>query len=156
MLYVQEAGRFADYAFARLDAGTFANPFLREVLEMELGTLILGRTPAWEKPSGLAAPERPRLHPHCRLVTFQHDPDAVMQALDAGRPLDGLAEEERYLLLSSAGGGRVNLRQVPVEQGRVLAMCDRRDRRDGRDGRRSAGEVAAEVLEAVVAEGWVV
>jgi hypothetical protein len=150
MLYVQEAGRFADYAFARLDAGTFANPFLREVLELELETLLLSRTAgAWEPPTGetrAAVPERPRLHPLCRVVAFRHDPDAVVQALDAGRQLDGLAEEERYLLLTAIGGGRVGLRQVPVEQGRVLAVCDGR----------LAGEVAAEVLEAVMAEGWVV
>jgi hypothetical protein len=155
MLYVQEAGRFADYAFARLDAGTFANPFLREVLEMELGTLLLSRAAgAWEPPAGetgAEVPERPRLHPFCRLVTFRHDPDAVVQALDAGRPLDGLAEEEHFLLLSAAGGGRVACQKVPVEQGRVLAACD---------GVRLAAAVCAvagvahEVLGAVA--GWVV
>ncbi|HEX3529654.1 MAG TPA: hypothetical protein VH988_21555 [Thermoanaerobaculia bacterium] len=154
MLYVQEARRFADYAFARLAAGTFANPFLREVLEMELETLVLSRADgAWEPGENREIPERPRLHPFCRVVAFRHDPDVVIRTLDAGRPLDGVAAEERFLLLSAAGGGRVNLRQIPVEQGRVLAVCD---------GRRAANEVCAlagvaqEVLRAVVAAGLVV
>jgi len=157
MLYVQEARRFADYAFARLAAGTFTNPFLREVLEMELETLVLSRADgAWEPGENREIPERPRLHPFCRVVAFRHDPDVVIRTLDAGRPLDALAEiaaEEHFLLLSAAGAGRVNLRQIPVEQGRLLAACD---------GRRAAAEVCAlagvgqQVLGAVVVAGWVV
>ncbi len=157
MLYVQEARRFADYAFARLAAGTFENPFFREVLEMELGILILSRAEcAWERSESTKVPERPRLHPCCRVVAFRHDPDAVIRTLDAGRPLDAIAEiaeEEHYLLLSAAGAGRVTQQQVKVEQGRVLAACD---------GERAVEEVCAvagvahEVLVAVVGAGLVV
>jgi len=154
MLYVQEASRFADYAFARLAAGTFENPFLREVLEMELGILILSRAErAWERLVGTEIPERPRLHPFCRLVAFRHDPDAVIQALDTGRPLDGITAAEHFLLLSAAGAGRVTQQPVKVEQGRMLAACD---------GLRAMEEVCAvagvaqEVLGAVVVAGLVV
>jgi hypothetical protein len=154
MLYVQEAGRFADYAFARLADGTYEHPFLREVLETEMAVLILGKgSGAWEPPARAAVPERPRLHPLCRVVAFRHDPDAVLQALDAGRSLDGLAAGEHFLLLTATGGGRVTMRQVPAAQGRALAACD---------GKRTAAEVGAaagvgiEVMEEVAAGGWVV
>jgi len=156
MLYVKEAQRFADYAFARLAAGTYEHPFLREVLEAELAILVLGKgRGAWEPPAPGAArlPERPRVHPLCRAVAFRHDPGALFQALDAGLSPAGLAEEEHYLLLTAAGGGRVEMRPVAPEQGRALLACD---------GVRTAAEVcaAAGVEEKVVGEmaagGWVI
>jgi hypothetical protein len=155
MLYVKETRRFADYAFARLAAGTFEHPFLREVLEAELAILVLGKgAGAWEPPGLVSEPPKtPRLHPLCRVVAFRRDPDALFQALDTGRSPADLPEGEHFLLFTATGGGRVTMQPVPAEQGRVLLACD---------GGRSVAEVCAaagvgaEVVEEVAAGGWVV
>jgi len=101
MLYVQEATRFADYVRARLAAGTFEHPFLREMLDTELAILTLA------KEGGE------------RVIPFRHDPDAVLQRLDAGQPLDGLEEGEFYLQITALGSGKVAMKAIPAEQGRA-------------------------------------
>ena len=138
--YVPEAWRFAEFALARIREGAVENPYVEEVLELELATLALGRARAWEPPEGSprsqqgeaalpagigeSSPARLRLHPACRIVRFRHSPEELLAPLAAGQaPPAGLAEGEYYLLLISRGEGRVDFRGVPLEQGRVMAAC---------------------------------
>ena len=117
--YVPEARRFAEYARGRSRAGEIPDhPYLDEVLETELAILDLGELPAWEPAAdALAADGDPRR----RVVPFRHDPDAVLGPLAAGQaPPAGLPEGEHYLLLTARGGGRVDLRALPCEEGRAL------------------------------------
>lgn len=129
-IYLREALRFADYLLARLRDGALVNAFVQEVLETELAMLHLGRAGgAWqpmEEPQPTADPGSRvlRLHPLCRVVRYRHDPDVVLQALDAKRIPDSLPEEEHWLLLTASGVGRVAMKSIPAEQGRALAVCD--------------------------------
>ena len=129
-IYLREALRFAGYLLARLRDGSLVNAFVEEVLETEVAMLHLGRAGgAWQPPTEPPSTSDPdarvlRLHPLCRVVRYQHDPDAVLQALDAKQAPDGLPEGEHWLLLTAAGVGRAALKAIPAEQGRALALCD--------------------------------
>ena len=117
-------------------------PLIASTATLRVGADLSRPTPIDRPPAAIDANNR-----------IPIDPDALFQALDAGRSLDGLAEEERFLLLTATGGGRVTMRQVPAEQGKALAACD---------GKRTVEEVAAAsgvgmgVMEDVAAGGWVV
>ncbi len=122
LLYRREALRFAAYALPRLRAGEFASPWLPEVLEAEAAGLelleqadmgLLARTPD-------AFESTPRLAPECRLVSFRHEPLAIMDGLAAGRLPEGLAEGEHYLLVRLATPGRVELLALDARDGRAL------------------------------------
>jgi len=157
MQYVKEALRFSEYALGRLRDGSFRHDFLGEILETEMVALTLGRSGAvWEPgertvPDDLAV-QAPRLHPACHVVPWRHDPDAVLAALDAGRPLEGMTEGEHVLLLAAEGGGRVSLKAFGREEGRALLAVD---------GKRTVGELCAaldvpgRVFADLVAGGWV-
>ncbi len=157
MQYVKEALRFQEYTLGRLRDGSFRHDFLAEILETETENLALSRSGlAWEPgerpvPDDLAL-QTPRLHPACRAVSWRHDPEAVLAALDAGRPLEGMAEGEHTLLLISEGGGRVGLKPFRDDEGKVLATVD---------GQRSVGElcdgleVPGRVFVDLVRRGWV-
>ncbi len=137
--YVPEARRFAEFARERLRAGAVAdNPYLGEVLETELAILALAERDPWSPPvepettAPASAASEPagdgpaswRLHPSCRMVPFRHDPGAVLQPLAAGvAPPADLAEGEHHFLLLSRGGGRVDMRQVARDEGRLLQAC---------------------------------
>lgn len=126
--YLPEARGFAEFALARVRAGALANPFAEEVLEAELAMISLARAPAWQPPE--AEPGEAgegsalRLHPLCRVVSFRHHPDALLAALAAGPPSGDLPEGEHYLLLLSAGEGKIDLRALGREQGRMLRACE--------------------------------
>lgn len=156
MQYVKEAQRFADFARARLRDGSFRHDFLEEVLETELAQLTLARSGTALEPGEREVPEelasvRVRLHPACRVIPWRHDPDAVLAALDAGRPLEGFAEEEDYLLVAAAGPGQVTMKPVGRDHGRALAAAD---------GTRMVSELRAElqvpeqVFADCLASGW--
>ncbi len=129
-IYLREALSFADFLVARLRDGSLVNGFVKEVLETEVAMLHLGRAGgAWQPPAeppSTAAPDACvlRLHPLCRVVRYRHDPDAVLQALDAKQAPDGLPEGEHWLLLTASGVGRVAMKSIPAGQGRALAACD--------------------------------
>lgn len=158
MQYVKEALRFSDYALGRLRDGSFRHEFLEEILETETAILTLSRSglvwTAGERtvPDDLAL-QTPRLHPACRVVSWRHDPDAVLAALDAGRPLEGLPEGEHVLLLAAEGGGRVALKTFGRDERRALRAVD---------GMRTVGELCVElevperVFGGLAAGGWVV
>jgi hypothetical protein len=158
MQYVKEALRFGGFALGRLRDGSFRHDFLEEILETEMAALTLDRTGAvWEPgerpvPGDLAF-QTPRLHPACRVVPWRHDPDAVLAALETGRPLERISEGQHALLLAAEGGGRVTLKAFGREEGRVLLAVD---------GMRAVGELCAvldvpgRVFADLVAGGWVV
>lgn len=158
MQYVQEALRFAEYARRRLHDGGLANDFLAEVLETEIAGLTLSRSGAtWESgarpvPDDLAF-QVLRLHPACRAVAWRHEPDAVLAALDAGRPLDGIPPGDHCLLLAAEGGGKLTLKTFQGDAARALLAVD---------GERQVGELCAahglpgRVLAELMAAGWVI
>lgn len=158
MQYVKEALRFSEYALGRLRDGSFRHDFLEEVVETETAILTLGRSGLVREPGERPVPadlalQAPRLHPACRPVPWRHDPNAVLAALDAGRPLDGMPAGEHVLLLAAEADRRVALKTFGREEGRALLAVD---------GVRTVGELCAalEVPERVfaelMAEGWVV
>jgi hypothetical protein len=175
--YVPEARRFAEFALERSRAGAVPeNPYLDEVLETELAILSLAELEAWAPPPSAATAAVSSgadgddgeawawlLHPLCRVVSFRHDPEAVLQPLAAGRvPPAGLAEGEHYLLLLARGGGRVDHRPVSRDEGRVLRACAAAGDAGARaeDLPRSAGLEdagrAAAALAATGRAGWTV
>lgn len=158
MQYMKEALRFAEFARGRLRDGSFENAFLEEVLETEIAGLTLGRAGVtWELrerrvPDDLAFRVL-SLHPACRVIPWRHDPDAVLAALDAGRPLEGFPEGEHCLLLAAAGAGKLTQKTFgPAERRTLLAA----------DGTRTVGDLCAEldlpgrVFAELVAGGWLV
>lgn len=158
MQYIKEALRFGEFALGRLRDGSFRHDFLGEVLETEMSLLRLGRSGAALEAGERTVPEDLgcrvlRLHPACQVVAWRHDPDAVLAALDAGRPLEGFPEGEHFLLITSTGSGRVTLKPVGREVGRVLRAAD---------GARTVDALCAELdlPEQVFAEsvtaGWLV
>jgi hypothetical protein len=158
MQYVKEALRFADFARARLRDGSFQNAFLEEVLETELAGLTLARAGVTREAGEHPVPDAlafrtPRLHPACRVVAWHHDPDAVLAALDAGRPLDGIPEEDRCLALAAVGAGKLITQSFGAVERRALLAVD---------GTRTVGDLCAEldvpgaVFAKLVAGGWLV
>jgi hypothetical protein len=119
--YAPEARGFAEFALARSRAGAVPDsPYLDEVLETELAILALAEIPAKEPAADAPASDGDG-DSRRRVVPFRHDPDAVLGPLAAGRvPPGGLPEGEHYLLLTARGGGRVDLRALPREEGRAL------------------------------------
>lgn len=105
MQYVKEALRFREFALGRLRDGSFRHDFLEEILETEIAAVTLGR-------SGAVSASR--------VVPWRHDPDAVLAALDAGRPLEGLPEGDYALLLTIEAGGRVALKAFGGEEAKAL------------------------------------
>jgi hypothetical protein len=167
--YVPEARRFAEFARERLRAGAVAdNPYLEEVLETELAILSLAEQPAWAPPGAVAVSEPGgaarswRLHPLCRVVAFRHEPNALLQPLAAGQAAPaGLPEGEHTLLLLAAGGGRVDHRPLPRDEGRLLRACAAAGDAGARaeDLPRSTGleePACAAALAATVRAGWTV
>jgi hypothetical protein len=156
MQYVKEASRFAEFSLQRLRDGSFRHDFLEEVLETELAILALSRAGlTWEVgeravPDDLAF-QTLHLHPACRAIPWRHDPDAVLAALDAGRPLEGFSEGEHCLLLAAAGGGKLTMKAFGGEEARALRAVD---------GTRMVGELCIEldlprrVFAELVAAGW--
>lgn len=156
MQYVKEAHLFGGYALGRLRDGSFQHPFLEEVLETELAALTLDRSGAVWKPGERPVPDdlavqALRLHPACRAIPWRHDPDAVLAALDAGRPLEGFPEAEHCLLLTAAGGGKLTMKAFGGEEARALRAAD---------GVRMVGDLCAEldlpgrVFAELMAAGW--
>ncbi|HKH45900.1 MAG TPA: hypothetical protein VKM72_14655 [Thermoanaerobaculia bacterium] len=158
MQFVKEALRFGGYALGRLRDGSFQHDFLEELLETEMAALTLDRSgAAWEAgeravPDDLAF-RTPRLHPACRVIPWRHDPDAVLAALDAGRPLEGFEEGEHCLLLAAAGAGKLITKTFGTAERRALLAAD---------GTRTVGDLCAEldlpgrVFAELVAAGWLV
>lgn len=158
MQYIKEALRFGEFALGKLRDGSFQHEFLGELLETEMSLLRLGRPGAVLEAGERTAPEDLgskvlRLHPACHVVPWRHDPDAVLAALDAGRPLDGFPEGEHFLLIASTGSGRVTMKPVDREAGRALRAAD---------GTRTVHQLCTEldlperVFADSVAAGWLV
>lgn len=158
MQYIKEALLFGEFALGRLREGSFRHDFLGEVLETEMSLLRLGRSGTALEAGERTVPEdlehrAPRLHPACSVVAWRHDPDAVLTALDAGRPLDGFSEGEHFLLIASIGSGRVTMKPLDREAGRALRAVD---------GTRTVRELCAEldlperVFFDSAAAGWLV
>jgi hypothetical protein len=159
--YVEEGRRFGRFALEQLAAGAFRHPFLREVLETELAFLDLADAGTAWAPS--AVPVRPAIapadnawvphrHPLCRAVRFDHPPLRLLQELDAGRVPEDLPAGEHHLLVTVAALGRVDLHELPPDQGRALLACDGRSTAD-----RLAGEqgLRIETFEELLAAGYV-
>ncbi|HBL31661.1 MAG TPA: hypothetical protein DD490_32970 [Acidobacteria bacterium] len=156
MQYLKEAQLFADFARGRLRDGSFQNDFLEEVLDTELAMLALGRSGLTWEPGTRPVPDDLafrvlHLHPACRAIAWRHEPDAVLAALDAGRPLDGLPSGDHCLLLAAEGGGRLLLKTFRGEPARALLAVD---------GARPGGEICAahgvpgRVLAELLEAGW--
>jgi hypothetical protein len=164
--YLPEARGFAEFALARVRAGGLVNPFAEEVLEAELAMIALARVEAWQPPeatgeeTGEGGDAKVRLHPLCRIVPFRHDPDTLLPALAAGRvPADGadaLPEGEHYLLLLSAGEGKIDLHSIGREQGRAMMACSEEARRVETLAERAdlAPAEGAAVVDGLLRLGW--
>ncbi|HEX2187833.1 MAG TPA: hypothetical protein VHG51_02990 [Longimicrobiaceae bacterium] len=120
----RELHRFADFLRRRMAAGELRSPYLEEVLEWELAVYDSGFVPRRETLAALARGERAdaplRLHPLLRVVTFRHDPLALLPQLQARRPPPWEADEgEFYLLVDRRGESRAASR-VDARAGRAL------------------------------------
>lgn len=147
LLYIREGIRFAHWALARMREQGIDNPFLPEVLEAELALLELSRQELWSQEPEAIADGKPRLHPHCRIARFRHDPDLLLSELGAGRVPEDLLEGEHYLLVRSTEPGQVEMSTIIPEAGRVLLVC-------AGDG--SVEEVEAEMVQELVEDGYLV
>lgn len=138
LLYRREALRFAAYALPRLRAGEFANAWLPEVLEAEAALLELLEW-ADEGRSAVAQSDGWRLAPGCRVVRFRAEPLGVLGALAEGRlPAESVAGEH-YLLLRYEPPGRVELRPLTREHGRLLTTPGRAGETDALTELRAQG-----------------
>jgi hypothetical protein len=95
LYFRDEALAFCDHLLARARAGLLAVPHLAEVTGYERAGLRLLGSPG---EAGVPAPEA---------VPFDHDPDALLGALAAGRALDGVPASPCTLLGRRGADGAV-------------------------------------------------
>jgi hypothetical protein len=106
--YQQEALRFGRFALTEIERGGLEIPHLREVLELELAALEL---PAGPETGELGSAPSAQV-----VIRFHCDPEALLEALDEGRPTGELPPEELDLRLWRDPSGRVVWERLAVEE----------------------------------------
>jgi hypothetical protein len=148
----READRFADYVRAEVARGRIESPFILDVMDFELArydiaTRSPGRAQAEVDAAAAKWPDGPlAFHPLVGMARFGHDPEMLLEALRAKRPLPypEIPEGEYFLLLDSREGrfttGSLEAEWVPLIRAAI----------DGRPASRAEG------VDDLIADGMLV
>lgn len=138
-----ETERFAAHLRRRMTDGAIKDPFLAEILDLEIAANELRYAPRQRVLDELRqdgeSREGPDLAPLMRVVRFSHDPDVLLRCLASGRRPEAVPLRECFVRLSMADGNLQTV-ELELEEGRALwgiqgdrpgasQRCD--DRRDG-------------------------
>lgn len=130
----REAERFVDFMHRAMARGRVRSPYLAEVMEFELARYQVATRPrepllAAVEEAAERWPDGPlALHPLLRVVSFTHDPDALLGLVWARRPppYPGIPEGEFHLLLSFHDGTYRQERLDPAWAAVILDVVERR------------------------------
>lgn len=128
LFYAQEAARFASFVSTQIIQGKLSNPYVEAVLKLELGLIELASS------SGVLVQDALDIehisldtsvvtHPACRVIQFDHDPNILLQSLNAGEVPEMVPRGEYYILLRRSADGQMHTHQISSDLGIVLLIC---------------------------------
>lgn len=127
-----ESERFARFLKQRLEAGALRDPYLAEILDLEIA---VNRLRALSREGGQvlsssatdsgwsdSASSRPVPHPLVSVVSFRHEPLSLLEALSRGRRPEPEPKHGRYFVALDARDGDLKLSEVEPEVAAALQV----------------------------------
>ncbi len=119
--YSTEAFGFGAFLRRRLGSHVAADPYLEEILELELAVAEVRLVRTKED---VAHAGQPRLHPLVRVVRFRHDPAALLRLVLSMQPPPYTLKMGSFGLLVDGRAGQVELRTI---EGELVALLESLD-----------------------------
>jgi hypothetical protein len=124
--FEREIDAFGAFLKRRIRAGVIDDPWIEEVVDLELAVnalRFLPRRSLLRELQGAASCDMDaplHLHPLVRIVRFRHDPARLLPLLDRRSPPPYALAEGEFFLLVSTTGEELEINRIDAEPGRLL------------------------------------